>query len=130
MVGDPIADFITRIQNASMARLPSIVVPFSNLKNEIAEKLLSEGFVSNVEKKGKKIKRYLEVTLKYSNDEPEVRGVRRVSKLGKRVYLKVNEIKPVKFGHGIMVISTPKGILTDKEAIKENVGGEPLFAIW
>lgn len=130
MVNDPIADFITRIKNASMAGNAVITVPFSKLKLAIAELLLKEGYIASFEKRGKKVKKYLEVTLKYDGVKPEVHNVKRISKLGKRVYLGTRDIHSVKFGHGILVLSTPKGLMTDREARKERVGGEALFSIW
>jgi small subunit ribosomal protein S8 len=130
MVSDPIADFITRLKNASMAGKATVVVPHSKMKQAIAEILLREGFITAFEKKGKKVKKYLEVAVKYEGTKPEVRGVKRVSKLGKRVYFGVRDIRPVKFGQGIMVLSTPRGLMTDREARKEKVGGEALFSIW
>ena len=84
-----------------------------------------------MERKGKKVRKYLDIALKYSADgKPEIRGVKRISKLGKRVYLKASEIFPVKFGHGIMFISTPGGLKTDREARREKIGGEAMFSIW
>ncbi|MDO8492020.1 MAG: 30S ribosomal protein S8 [bacterium] len=130
MVTDPIADFITRLKNASMARQPSISVPFSKLKSAIAEVLLKEGFITGFKKRGKKVKKYLEVTLKYENGISEVRGVKRISKLGKRIYLGVKDIRAVKRGQGILVLSTPKGLMTDSEAKRAKVGGEALFSMW
>lgn len=130
MVTDPVADFINRIKTAQMAGLPSLSVPFSKLKYEIAELLAREGYVEAASKRGKKVKKYIDVSLKYNNGKPEVRGVARLSKPSKRVYIKSTEIKPVKFGHGLMVLSTPKGLLTGNDARKEKVGGEALFSIW
>ena len=130
MVADPIADFINRIKNASAIKKESVSVPFSNLKFEIASLLSREGFLSSVERRGKKVKKYLDVTLKYGENGPGVTGAERISRLSKRVYMKVSDIKPVKYGHGLMVLSTPKGLMTDKEARKEKVGGEALFKIW
>ena len=131
MVNDPIGDFIIRLKNASMAGRTEVSVPFSKVKYEIAQVLIREGFLASAEKKGKKINKFLDVAVKYSPEgAPEIRGVKRISKLGKRVYVKAKEIFPVKFGHGITVISTPNGLKTDKEARKEKVGGEAMFSIW
>jgi len=130
MVGDPIADFITRLKNASMARQTVVSVPYSKLKVAISEVLLKEGFIASFEKRGKKVKKYIEVTLKYEGGESEVRGVKRISKSSKRVYLGVNDIHGVKQGQGILVLSTPKGLMTDREARKSKVGGEALFSMW
>ncbi|HYF10287.1 MAG TPA: 30S ribosomal protein S8 [Candidatus Paceibacterota bacterium] len=130
MVADPIADLINRLKNASAIKKESVSVPFSNLKFEIASLLSREGFVSAVERRGKKVKKYLDITLKYADGAPSLRGAERVSRLSKRVYFKVSDIKPVKHGQGLLVLSTPKGLMTDKEARKEKVGGEALFKIW
>lgn len=130
MVTDPIADFINRIKTAQMAGLPSILVPFSKLKFEIAELLVREDYALKVEKKGKKAKKYLNLFLKYNDGKPEVEGVTRLSKPSRRTYLKVSDIKAVKNGHGLLVLSTPKGLMGGKQAKKEKMGGEALFSIW
>lgn len=131
MVNDSLGDFIIRLKNASLAKRGSISVPYSKLKHAVADVLQKEGFVNGVEKKGKKVKKFLEVALKYNDaGQPEITGVKRVSKLGKRIYVKSKDIRRVKFGHGRMLISTPKGIMTDSEAKKNNMGGEALFSIW
>ncbi len=130
MVGDPIADFITQIKNASMVRKEAVSVPYSKLKMAIAETLLKNGFILSAEKRGKKVKKFIDVTLKYGNDYSEVTDVKRISKPGKRVYFGFKDIRSVKQGNGIMVISTPKGLLTDREAREQKVGGEVLFSIW
>lgn len=131
MVNDPVGDFINRLKNAGAVKHASVSVPFSNLKLAIAEKLKDAGYVMGVEKKGKKIKKTLDVAIKYTDAGiPIIRGVRRISKPGRRLYKSVLEITPVKYGHGALILSTPKGIKTDKEAKKEKVGGEALFEIW
>jgi small subunit ribosomal protein S8 len=89
-----------------------------------------EGYVIGATKKGKKTKKYLEVGLKYENKSPRITGVERVSRLSQRLYYKVKNIHSVKYGHGATILTTPKGIMTDREARKNNVGGEPLFKIW
>jgi small subunit ribosomal protein S8 len=131
MVTDPIADFITRLTNAGAVKHATVSVPFSSLKMAVAEKLKEAGYVSNIEKKGKKIKKTLDVTLKYdTNGEHRIKGVKRISKPGRRMYKRVTDIVPVRYGMGALILSTPKGIKTDKEAKKENIGGEALFEIW
>lgn len=131
MVNDPVADFINRLVNAGAIGHATVSLPFSNFKFAIAEKLREMGYVSAVEKKGKKVKKTLDVTLVYKpTGEAKIQGVKRVSKPGRRLYASVNEIRPVRYGHGTMIMSTPKGIKTDKEARKEKVGGENLFQIW
>ncbi len=130
MVNDPISDFIIRLKNASLAGSASTSAPFSKLRLALAEILEREGYIGAVEKQGKKTRRSLTLALLSKNGEPKIKGVRRISKPGKRVYRKSSEIRPVKYGFGTLILSTPKGLLTDKEARKEKVGGEALFEIW
>jgi small subunit ribosomal protein S8 len=130
MVRDPISDFIIQLKNGSTAGKESVTVSFSKLKFAIAIVLEREGYVIGATKKGKKTKKYLEVGLKYENKSPRITGVERVSRLSQRLYYKVKNIHSVKYGHGATILTTPKGIMTDREARKNNVGGEPLFKIW
>jgi small subunit ribosomal protein S8 len=131
MTTDPIADLINQIKNAGAVKKATISVPFSNFKLSIAEKLKEVGFVKAVEKKGKKVKKTLDITLKYNEDgKAFVQGVKRVSKPGRRIYRGFEDVIPVRYGFGALILSTPKGIKTDKEAKKEKVGGEALFQIW
>lgn len=130
-MNDPVADLINRLKNAGAVKRESVSVPFSNFKFAIAEKLKDAGYVQSVEKKGKKVHKILDVTLKYAASGAHVvHDVRRVSRLGRRVYKSVSDITSVRYGHGTLILSTPKGIKTDKEARKEKVGGEALFEIW
>ncbi|MBI4088119.1 30S ribosomal protein S8, partial [Candidatus Kaiserbacteria bacterium] len=113
------------------AKKASVAVPFSNLKLAIAEKLKDAGYVKAVEKRGKKVKKVLDVVLMYDEKgTPTIRGVKRVSKPGRRMYKGVRELMPILNGRGTLILSTPAGIKTDKEARKEKVGGEALFEIW
>ena len=131
MVNDPIGDFIVQLKNAGMVRKSSVSIPYSKLKNAVAEKLVDAGFVASASKHGKKVKKTLNVGLKYTEDGAhQIQGVKRVSKPGRRLYLSVAEIFPVKFGRGKRILSTPAGILTGEEAKEKNVGGEELFIIW
>lgn len=131
MVGDPVGDFIVQITNAGAVRKVSISVPYSMLKHAIADKLCEKGYVVSAEKQGKKVKKTLEVVLKYNVDGTAfVRGVKRVSKPGRRLYTNTKGIHAVKFGKGSMILSTPQGILTGEEARAAKVGGEQLFIIW
>lgn len=127
---DPIADMIIRLKNASDSRKESVVFPYSKLKLAILDVLLKEGFVKSFGKKGKKIAKFIEVVLIYDENGPRISGVDRVSKTSKRIYNKAKEIKKVKNGIGLLVLSTPKGIMTDKMAKEANVGGEAMFKIW
>ncbi|OGG54776.1 30S ribosomal protein S8 [Candidatus Kaiserbacteria bacterium RIFCSPHIGHO2_02_FULL_55_25] len=131
MITDPVGDLIIRLTNAGAVKHATVSIPFSNLKLAIAEKLKDAGYVTGVDKKGKKVKKTLEVTLKYNADgSPFIEGVKRVSKPGRRMYKSVHEITRVRYGHGSLILSTPQGIKTDKEARKEKVGGEAMFEIW
>lgn len=131
MVTDPVADFITRLKNAGAVKKQSVSLPYSAFKMAIAEKLEEAGYVTSVDKKGKKVRKTLDVMLKYDESgRHAIAGVKRVSKPGRRMYRSVHEIRPVRYGHGALILSTPKGIMTDKEARKERVGGEALFEIW
>lgn len=131
MNNDPVADLITRLINASAVGKASISVPFSNFKMAIAEKLCDAGYVKAIEKKGKKVRKTLELTLKYDEaGKSAIHGVKRVSKPGRRLYKRVLEINSVRYGHGALFLSTPKGVMTDSEARKQKVGGEALFEVW
>jgi small subunit ribosomal protein S8 len=131
MVNDPIGDMIIQLKNAGMVGKREVTLPYSRLKHAIADKLAQSGFVASVEKRGKKVKKTLDITLKYdARGSHEIRGVQRISKPGRRLYVGVEGIFPVKFGTGKRVLSTPLGILTGEEAKEKNVGGEELFIIW
>lgn len=131
MVSDPVADLITRLTNAGAVGHAVVSMPFSNFKYAIAEKLKVVGYVKGIEKKGKKVKKTLDVTLKYDDAGVHaIAGVKRISKPGRRMYKGAHEINPVRYGFGTLLLSTPQGIKTDKEARKEKIGGEALFEIW
>jgi small subunit ribosomal protein S8 len=127
---DQIANMINMIKNGNRVGHESILVPYSKIKNAIAVCLANEGFVKGASKKTKKGIPMLEVELAYVDGTPKVNGVDRVSKLSRRVYAGVKSIKSTRSGHGLTILTTPKGILTDKQARKEMVGGEVLFKIW
>ena len=127
---DPIADLITRIKNASAARKGSVSMPYSKMKEAVLVVLEKEGYIGSIEKKGKQIFKTLEIGLVYDQFGPKIKGAERISKLSKRVYSGTKDIKRIKQGQGIMLISSPKGIVTDSEARKQKVGGELLFKMW
>ena len=128
---DPIADMLTRIRNALTAKHDSVEVPASNMKKEIANILLSEGFVQDVKLEEEGVQGKIVVTLKYGpKKEKVISGLKRVSRPGLRVYAGASEIPKVLGGMGIAVLSTSKGIMTDKQARKANVGGEVLCYVW
>ena len=131
MVVDPISNLINKLKNASLAGNATICVPHSKLIESIVVLLKTEGFVKDFAKKGKKVVKTLDIELAYEEDgAPKITDVARVSKFSKRVYAGAKEIKPVRNGFGIQVITSPKGIISDKAARKENIGGEVLFKIW
>jgi len=132
MVNDPIADMLVRLKNASETGKSVVEVPFSALKLRIANILLEEGFVASVTKKARKgVSGVIEIGLAFDEmKRPKLSGLVRVSHPSRRKYSKSKEIRPVQQGHGIMILSTPKGVMTDANARKENVGGEVLCKIW
>lgn len=132
MVGDTIGDLIIRLKNAGMVGKKEVFVPYSKLRHAVADKLVAAGYIEKAEQQGKKdkVQKSLAVTLKYEGGKHRINGVKRVSKPGRRLYTKVADIHPVKFGSGHMILSTPAGILTNEEARTQNVGGEQLFIIW
>jgi small subunit ribosomal protein S8 len=131
MVTDPIGDFIIRIKNAGNIKKENISVPFSKMKLAIAELLASKGYLGEVTKKSKGSAKYLNVALLYAEDgQPVVSDVRRISKPSRRLYQSSKNIKIFRKGYGVSVFSTPKGIMTDADAKKNNLGGEFLFNIW
>ena len=127
---DPIADMLTKIRNALLVKKEKVLVPFSKLKFQIAKILQEKGFVENVERKRRKAKKVIEITLKYSNGESAISGLKRISKPGQRIYLPAKKIKRVKGGFGIAIISTSRGLMTDEEARKRRLGGEVICEIW
>ena len=128
---DPIADMLTRIRNANMARHEKLELPASTLKKQIAEILKREGFVRDYEFIEDNKQGVLRVFLKYGvNDQHVITGLKRISKPGLRVYAKADEIPRVLNGLGIAIVSTSKGILSDKEAREQTVGGEVLAYVW
>lgn len=131
MMTDPIADMLTRIRNGNSARHESVVVPASKMKKEIAKILLDEGFINgfSVEEDGKQ--GMMTVELKYGpNGEKVITGIKRISKPGLRVYVKAGEVPRVLGGLGIAIVSTSQGIMPDREARKNGIGGEVLCYVW
>ena len=130
-ITDPIADLLTRIRNASTAKHPSVEIPASNMKKAIAEILVNEGYVKSFETIEDGKQGVIRITLKYQGNKQKVlRGIRRVSKPGLRIYASCEDMPSVMNGLGIAIVSTSKGIMTDKQARKENVGGEVLAFVW
>ncbi|MCX8021957.1 MAG: 30S ribosomal protein S8 [Syntrophorhabdaceae bacterium] len=131
-VTDPIADMLTRIRNAITARHENVDVPYSNIKFSISKILKEEGFTKNykifVDESRKK---YLKIFINYDeNNKSVIRGLKRISKPGRRVYVSVDDIPKITKRYGTLILSTSKGLMTDRHAIKNNVGGEPLLMVW
>lgn len=127
---DPITDMFNRIKNSLAVFQTSVDVPYSEIKFGIAEILKKESFLSDCKKRGTKASKIIRITLNYEDKVPVLSGFKRISKPGQRVYRKFNEVKRVKNGYGIAIISTPMGLLTDREAKREKVGGEVLVEAW
>ena len=128
---DPIADMLTRIRNASAAKHKTVDVPASKMKKAIADILYNEGYIKSVEEIANENQEILRIALKYDeNGAKVIAGIKRISKPGLRVYASAEKLPKVLNGLGIALISTSKGIKTDKEARKENLGGEVLAYIW
>ena len=131
LINDPIADMLTRIRNAQVARHDSITLPASNMKKSIAKILLEEGYVKSVNFIEDGVQGAIKIALKYPPERKcVIAGLKRISKPGLRVYAKSEQIPKVLGGLGIAIISTSKGVMTDKEARKNAVGGEVLCYIW
>jgi small subunit ribosomal protein S8 len=127
---DPITDMLNQIRNAEAVAKTDIAIPFSKLKNEIANLLAKEEFVGEVKKVAKGKNKILKITLRYDAGVPAIEGAKRVSKPGQRIYTKANEIKKVRGGFGVSIISTPKGLMSGYEARKAKLGGEVLLEVW
>jgi small subunit ribosomal protein S8 len=129
-MSDVIADMLTRIRNASNAKHETVDIPASNMKKSIADILVKEGYVKgyNIVEDGKQ--GIIRVTLKYNGKDKAIKGLRRVSKPGLRIYASCEDMPRVMSGLGVAIVSTSKGIMTDKEARKNNIGGEVLAFVW
>lgn len=131
IMNDPIADMLTRIRNALIARHDTVTLPASNMKKAIAKILLDEGYVKSIDFIDDGLQGQIKIALKYAQGkESVIKGLKRISKPGLRVYAKNDEIPKVLGGLGIAIISTSKGVMSDKDARKSGVGGEVLAYIW
>ena len=130
LVNDPIADMLTRIRNALVARHEDVMIPASNIKKSIAQILLDEGYIKSVENVDDGMQGQIKITLKYVDKESVIKGLKRISKPGLRVYAKSEEIPKLLGGLGIAIISTSKGVMVDKAARAAKIGGEVLAYIW
>ena len=130
MFTDPIADMLTRIRNASAARKNELVLPYSKFKASLAQLLHKQGFIGSISELTGQHK-MLQITLKYAEDgEAVIGGIKRVSKPGQRIYLPADKLPRTNSGFGITVVSTSKGLMTDKEARKAKMGGEVVCQVW
>ena len=130
-ITDPVADMLTRIRNANNAKHETVDVPASNMKKSIGQILVDEGYIKGMQVKNDTVQGTIVVTLKYqANGEPVIAGLRRVSKPGLRVYVGADELPRVLRGLGIAIVSTSKGVMTDKAARAAHVGGEVLAFVW
>ena len=127
---DPIADMLTRIRNANQMKHPTVDVPASRLKLEVLRVLKEEGYISDYEKKEDNKQGVITVTLKYVEKERVIKGIKRISKPGLRVYAKKEELSKVLNGLGVAIVSTPGGVMSDREARKKNLGGEIIAFVW
>ncbi|CAM3143079.1 30S ribosomal protein S8 [Streptobacillus felis] len=127
---DPIADMLTRIRNANIAKHDKVAIPFSKIKESIANILRNEGYISEYEIREEGSIKDIVVTLKTVDGEQVIKGLKRISKPGRRVYSSVESLPKVLGGLGIAIVTTPKGVLTDKECRKQSVGGEVLCYVW
>ena len=130
-INDPISDMIVRIKNANARKHPTVSMPHSKLKMKLLSIIKNEGYINKFEEVDlNNNKKEIVVTLKYKGNERVITDIKRISKPGLRVYVPVEEVPRVQSGFGIAIISTSKGLLTDKEARKENVGGEVIAYVW
>lgn len=130
-MSDPLADMLTRIRNATNSRFQSVEMPLSKLKVNVAKVLKNEGYISSYSVSEHNIQGILKIELKYgSNNEKVISGIRKISKPGRRQYTQSNKIPKVMSGLGISILSTSQGLMTDKEARQNNIGGELLCEIW
>lgn len=127
---DPIADMLTRIRNAAQMKHADVMVPASNLKLEVLRILKEEGYISDFEKTEDGKQGIIKVTLKYINKVNVIKGLKKISKPGLRVYAKRDELPKVLNGLGIAIVSTSSGVMTDREARQKNLGGEVLAFVW
>ncbi|MBW2092522.1 MAG: 30S ribosomal protein S8 [Deltaproteobacteria bacterium] len=130
MMTDPISDMLTRIRNGLSAKHERVDIPASKVKINIARILKEEGYIRNYKVFKDNKQGILRILLKYNNNEPVIKGLKRESKPSRRMYVKRDKVPYVLSGLGVGVLSTSKGILTDREARRQNVGGEFMFSIW
>jgi small subunit ribosomal protein S8 len=123
-------NLLTKIKNAQAVKKENVKVVYSKMDEKILEILKENGYIDDFQKKGRGAKRVLDIELKYQDGKGVIKGIKFISKPSRHLYISYKDIKPVKRGYGLLILSTPKGILTGKEAKKMKVGGEMLFEIW
>jgi len=128
---DPIADMLTSIRNAQAARKETVSVPYSKIKMEIAKVLAKEKFIKEVDHKGKKVNKTIDIVLNYNGlNRPAITSLKRVSKPSRRIYSPSSKIKKIRQGFGFQILSTPRGILSGKDARREKIGGEVICEVY
>ena len=127
---DPIADFLTRLRNASKAQKAQVLLPYSRIKNDVARVLKQEGYIADFAVETEGAKQHLRVTTKFVDQTPALSGLKRVSRPGLRRYVGAGDIPRVRGGQGIAILSTPRGVLSGREAKRQNVGGELLAFVY
>lgn len=127
---DPITDMLNQIRNAVAVKKPELLLSFSNIKYEIAKILSEQGFIGEIKKNSKGKHKELKIILKYNDGISALSGVQRVSRQGQKIYQQVSEIKKIHGGYGISIISTSRGLMTNKDAKKQKLGGEVLLEAW
>jgi len=127
---DPISDMLTRIRNAQAVLHKTVVIPFSKFKFSLAEILEKEGLIGKISTQGRKTKKTIKIELKYDNNKPVISSIKRISKQGQRIYIKKDELKPIRQGYGFVIISTSQGLMTNNEANKKGLGGELICEVY
>jgi len=127
---DSISDMLTRIKNAQAVSHQTVNIPFSKVKFNLAKVLEKEGLIESITTYGRKIKKIIEIKLKYEKGQPAIKELKRISKPGQRIYLKKSQIRSVRQGFGLAIISTSAGLMTNKEAKKKGLGGEVICEVW
>jgi small subunit ribosomal protein S8 len=130
MMQDPISDMVSRIKNASMIGMQKVSMPYSQIKVDIADILVREGYVHSVIVRGDGVKKECVITLKYTSKFSAISDIKRLSKPGLRLYARYFELPKIQSGRGLVVISTPKGLMSGKEAYQKHLGGELICKIW
>ena len=129
-LADPISDMLTRIRNSQAVGKETVNIPFSAFKFELAALLLKNGYIAQADAVGSGIGKKIVLALKYLNNKPAIRNIRRISKSGQRIYVGYDKIRPILNGYGMSVISTPRGLMTNKDALKNKIGGEIICEVW